>query len=922
MSDASTRTDRMTMAVIDGNSLMHRAFHAVPPTMTAPDGRPTNAVFGFLNMFLKMIDAFHPDAVACAFDKGRPQVRMDMLPEYKAHRPSMDDDLRQQFPLIKEVLEGLSVPILEAEGWEGDDILGTVARLGEQAGMDVLLITGDRDMYQLSTDHVKIVGTRKGLSDVQIMTPETVQDLYGGITPDLVPDFYGLKGDSSDNIPGVPGIGPKKAAALIAQYGDLDGVIAHAHEVKGKMGENLRAHIEDALVSRKVATILTNAPIEVDFEAAQFPGFDAAAVRNTLGSLGINSMQNRLLDLLGDDTDHAGSSRFVLPELLEEAQQEGTAGLVVAVTELERAIEEGLWIGASIEEQQDQPGLFGSEKTLWLATDRALFSVSDAFGAAGTLTAPGYDCSQGLIPAVLKRLVQAGRLVSTDIKTLLHQLAPVDSSEPALMDLAHVDPQRIFDCGVAAYLLDSSQSDIAEMQMAETYLGLSLLPAAGEDGAPHDACAVAARSAALARTLIEPLTAKLEALGATSVFTDIEMPLVSVLADMERTGMLVDPDRLHELSLKLGSQIAELEAQIRSLAGDDSFNLSSPQQLSRVLFETMGLPTKGLKKTQRGYYSTNARVLEELAHDHEVVRLILEYREKTKIKSTYLDTLGALRKADGRVHTTYNQTVTATGRLSSSNPNLQNIPTRSELGHTVKTAFSAGPGCLFLAVDYSQIELRLLAHLSGDEHLIAAFNEGEDFHAETAARVFGVSIDEVTPELRSRAKAVNFGIVYGQQAYGLSQTLDIPQAEAREMIDRYFAAYPGVRTYLDETVAQAKRLGYAETMFGRRRPIPELASRNPNLRHFGERTAMNHPMQGSAADIIKLAMIRVAARLREEDFSARMILQVHDELDFECPASELEHLSAMVRETMEGVVKLKVPLVADVSSGVTWAEAK
>ena len=386
--------------------------------------------------------------------------------------------------------------------------------------------------------------------------------------------------------------------------------------------------------------------------------------------------------------------------------------------------------------------------------------------------------------------------------------------------------------------------------------------------------------------------------------------------------MFVDPDRLGDLASGLGGQIDGLAHRIRELAGDESFNISSPMQLSHILFDVMGLPTKGLKKTQRGYYSTNARVLEELAHDNEFVRLILEYREKTKIKSTYLDTLGALRREDGRVHTTYNQTVTATGRLSSSNPNLQNIPTRSELYTYIYSAFSVAPGSVFVAVDYSQIELRLLAHLSGDEHLIRAFNEGEDFHAETAARVFGVPVEEVTPALRSRAKAVNFGIVYGQQAYGLSQSLDIPLAEAREMIDRYFEAYPGVRTYLDRTVADAKRTGYAETMFGRRRPIPELKMRVPAQRAFGERTAMNHPMQGSAADIIKIAMARVASRLREEGFRARMILQVHDELDFECPVEEVDALIAMVREVMEGVVELRVPLIAEASCGETWADAK
>ena len=920
--------DRRTFAVVDGNSLMHRAFHAVPPAMNAPDGRPTNAIFGFLNMFLKMIDAFRPDGVAVAFDKGKPRVRMEMLPQYKAQRPPMDPDLRAQFPMIKELLQKIEVPILEAEGWEGDDILGTLARAGEAAGCDMLLITGDRDMYQLTTEHVKVVGTKKGLSDVQIMTPETVEDLYHGITPELVPDFYGLKGDTSDNIPGVPGIGPKTASALIAQYGSLDEVIAHADEVKGKMGENLRAHIDDALLSRKVATIQTNAPVELDFEHTAFPAYDAQMLAEALGALGIMSIQNRFLALLGEGcAAGAAPSAFELPSPIV-VNGDAAESLESALAELSRAVEAGEWVAATVDDDKEADALFGLTRTLWVAAGGKLLAFEEPSGAslsphsASLLAAAGIDGANGLIAGVLQYLFKTGLVASPDIKALLHELSPIDSSEPELMDPLAVDPKHIFDTVVAAYLLDSVRSDFGDAYIADTYVGKVLPAAQGEEGAADDAPVAAARSVAVALAAVQPLTKALEEQDAADIFQEIEMPLVPVLASMERTGMYVDPDRLHALAEGLGGQIDELAGRIRKMAGDETFNIASPMQLSHILFDVMGLPTKGLKKTHRGYYSTNARVLEELARDNEFVRLVLEYREKTKIKSTYLDTLGALRRFDGRVHTTYNQTITATGRLSSSNPNLQNIPTRSELGHTVKTAFSVAPGCVFLAVDYSQIELRLLAHLSADEHLVAAFNEGEDFHAETAARVFGVPVDEVTPQLRSRAKAVNFGIVYGQQAYGLSQSLDIPMAEAREMIDRYFEAYPGVRTYLDRTVAEAKRTGYAETMYGRRRPIPELKMRNPAQRSFGERTAMNHPMQGTAADIIKIAMARVARRMRDEGFRARMILQVHDELDFECPEDEVEALTALVREVMEGVVELRVPLIADASSGTTWADAK
>lgn len=911
---------RRTFAVIDGNSLMHRAFHAVPPTMNAPDGRPTNAIFGFLNMFLKMIDAFNPDGVVVAFDKGKPRVRMEMLPQYKAQRPPMDPDLHAQFPMIKELLAALNVPILQSEGWEGDDILGTMARLGEEAGCDMLLVTGDRDMYQLVTEHVNVVSTRKGLSDVAIMTPESVDDLYHGITPALVPDFYGLKGDTSDNIPGVPGIGPKKASALIAKYGSLDEVIAHADEVKGKMGENLRAHIDDALLSRKVATIRTDAPVELDFEATSFPAFSADEVSAALGTLGITAMQNRFLALIGGEGGAAASSVFEIPAMVRAAAGDADA-LGAVAAEVSRAIDAGEWVAAVVDDDKEEGALFGLTRTLWLATSKGLFALEEGDSCAAA-EVEGFNFAHGVIAGVLASLFMEGRVASPDTKALLHELSPIDSSEPELMDPLAADSTRIFDTVVAAYLLDSDRSEFDEAYLADTYLQMALPAARGAEGAGEDAPAPAARTAALTLALVAPLRECMARENAANVFDGIEMPLVPVLAKMERAGMLVDPDRLHSLSEGLATQITEVERSIRDLAGDETFNIGSPMQLSHVLFDVMGLPTKGLKKTKRGYYSTNAKVLGDLARDHEIVRLILDWREKSKIKSTYLDTLGPLRRGDGRVHTTYNQTITATGRLSSSDPNLQNIPTRSELGRTVKTAFSAGEGSVFLAVDYSQIELRLLAHLSGDEHLVCAFNEGEDFHAETAARVFGVPVSEVTPDLRSRAKAVNFGIVYGQQAYGLSQSLHISMAEARDMIDRYYEAYPGVRTFLDNVVARAKQTGYAETMFGRRRHIPELKAKNPQLRGFGERTAMNHPMQGTAADIIKIAMARVSRRLEEEGFAAHMILQVHDELDFECPIDEVERLTTMVRDVMEHVVDLRVPLIAEASTGVTWADAK
>ena len=888
-----------TIAVIDGNSLMHRAFHAIRQPMTAPDGRSTGALFGFFNMFIKMVDTFRPDGVICAFDKGKPRVRMEMLPQYKAQRPPMDPALHEQFPMVKELLRTLDVPVAELEGWEGDDILGTLARRGEAAGYEMLLFTGDRDMYQLSTEHVKIVSTQKGVSEVKIMDPESVEDLYHGITPELVPDFYGLKGDSSDNIPGVPGIGPKKAAALIVQYGSLDEVIAHADEVKGKMGENLRAHVDDALLSRRVATIRTDAPIELDLADARFPTFDPAEVARAFSALGFTGMTTRLVRLAGEGA--VAAARAALGE--GEAEEAPAAPLPdpvsgdEAASALEAAIAEGAWVGCALDDDRAEGALFGTAHTLWAAAGEKIcrFDGPDADDA-------------------LERLLRAGRLAAADVKALLHVLSPVDSSEPERLAPREVDPARIFDVAVAAYLLDSERGSFSPAELAETYLS-RVLPAATEE-LPE-----AALDAVRARDLVGPLRERLAADGSERLFDEMEMPLLPVLAEMERVGLAVDTHVLAAQSAELGAEISGMVEKIHAAAGEP-FNIDSPMQLSHVLFDVLGLPTFGLKRTKRGYYSTNAKVLADLATEHEIVADVLEYRERSKIKSTYLDALPALVRGDGRVHTTLNQTVTATGRLSSSDPNLQNIPTRSELGHRVRQAFTVPEGSVFLACDYSQIELRLLAHLSGDEHLIAAFCEGRDFHAATAARVFGVPVDEVTPQLRSRAKAVNFGIVYGQQAFGLASSLKIPRAEAQEMIDRYFEAYPGVRAFLDEAVRLAHERGWAETLYGRKRHIREFQQRNRQLVAFGERTAMNHPMQGTAADIIKIAMVRVERRLHEEGLASKLVLQIHDELDLEVPEAELEAVSALVRETMEGVVELKVPLVAEVSYGANWAEAK
>ncbi|WP_028264508.1 DNA polymerase I [Atopobium fossor] len=886
-----------TIAVIDGNSLMHRAFHAISQPMQAPDGRPTNALFGFFNMFVKFYESFSPDGMICAFDKGRPRVRMEMLPQYKAQRPSMDPDLRAQFPMVKELLKAMRVPVMECEGWEGDDILGTLARRGEQAGYTMLLVTGDRDMYQLSTDLIHIVSTRKGITDVSIMTPDTVSDLYNGITPELVPDFYGLKGDSSDNIPGVPGIGPKKAAALILQYGSLDEVLAHADEVKGKMGENLRAHKDDALLSRKVATIRTDAPIELELSDAHFPAFTSqealAEVSQAFSDLGFTGVLQRIVALAGGTVKAPQAACFELPKPVDTKD----ASALVA-----SAISNNQWVGVALEQGSTAGQLTldlddANNKVLWVATNHALAR---------------FDGDEALV--TLQQLFEAGKIVSSDVKQLVHALMPSDSAQVATLTYDKIDPARIFDTGVAGYLLDSDKPSFSTAALAQHYLKTTL-PQEDKNFSEQ------AIDAWVVHALQDVLVEQLKQTGSDKLFTTVEMSLLAVLAVMERHGLGVDAAVLRNQSQELGVEIDRMVEHIQQEAGE-KFKVNSPEQLSHVLFDVWRLPTFGLKKTKKGFYSTNAKVLSELAHEDTRVAEVLEYRERTKIKSTYLDALPELIRGDGRIHTSFNQTVAATGRLSSSDPNLQNIPTRSELGHRVRTAFSVPEDSVFLACDYSQIELRLLAHLSNDEHLIAAFNSGADFHAATAARVFAVPVEEVTPALRSRAKAVNFGIVYGQQAYGLATSLGIPRAEAQQMIDRYFAAYPGVDAYLKQQIKLAHEQGFVSTMYGRRRYTADINNRNFQLRSFAERTAMNHPMQGSAADIIKIAMVRVQDTLVEKRLRSKLVLQIHDELDLEVPINELEIVSKLVKEQMESVCHLSVPLIAEPSYGNNWAEAK
>ena len=818
----------------------------------------------------------------CAFDAGKPQFRIAELESYKAQRPPMDDDLRVQFPVMEELLTAMNVPVVKVKGWEGDDILGTIAARDEELGFETLLVTGDKDAYQLASDLTRIVTTKKGITDVTIYGPEEVVERYG-VSPEQFPDFLGLMGDSSDNIPGVPGIGAKTAAKLLQRFGSMQGIYDNLDQLKGKQLENLRDNRDAALLSRRIATIVTDLDFPLDLEGAAFPSFEPEVVSEAFGKYALSSSLSRVLKLVGAEASRPSAALAIEPVC------EGNRGEAL----VDAALAAGELIGVSFVEP-DQASLFDPGITGAFSTSRgtALLAGDEALG-------------------LFARVVAEGRFAALDVKESLHRIFPRDSSEDALIDEDALFSLRCFDVGLAAYVLNSSAASYTCEQLCEAHLGAAFPEV---ESVEERACA----QAACVRELATRLQKALDEDGSAEVYEKIDLPLVAVLACMERTGAAIDAASLAVLGEGAQRELGEISSSIYELAGEE-FNIDSPKQLARILFEVIGLtPTK---KTQRGY-STDASVLKELSKVHDLPALVIRYRELAKIKSTYIDALPRLRAGDGFLHTRFNETVTTTGRLSSSDPNLQNIPVRTEFGRRIRGCFTPlREGSVFLSADYSQIELRLLAHLSGDEHLVAAFNSGADFHASTAARVFGVPIEEVTPELRSRAKAVNFGIVYGQQAFGLSQSLDIPFGEARDMIERYFEAYPGVRAYLDEVVAQAKETGFASTMFGRKRHIPELRAKNAQQRGFGERTAMNHPMQGSAADIIKLAMVEVMRRLRADGFSAQLMIQVHDELDFSVPAEEVESLAAMVREVMEGVVELKVPLVVDASWGSTWAEA-
>ena len=856
------------IVLLDGYSLMYRAFHALQSPMSAPDGTPTNAVHGFVMMLLKTVEEEKPEKLAVAFDVHAPTLRAQRYADYKATRKPMPDELRAQDPIIRELIVRMGLPILELAGYEADDILGTVSARCEREDREAVIVTGDRDSFQLSGEKTTILYTKKGISDTVRVTPEYIKEVYG-LEPKQMIDVKGLMGDASDNIPGVPGVGEKTALKLIAQYGSLEKVLDMADaEQKGRLRERLLEHRALAELSKELATIDRGVPIAFDWSEWTLDGLGGALPR--LRELRMNAAARRLMEVAGHFAPVSipaapRAAREKLPKIERMESLEQTAARVAELAG------DAKWAAAYLESE------------LTVATDKARLSLP----AAGDLLSPGVtaeEAARALAP-----------LLTADCPKFLYNVKALSPDFDALRG-------EITDVMLAAYALNPQRESFAAGALC-TEEGI-------ESFGEHPA-----------RALYElgvRQRAQLKQNDLERVYAEIELPLARVLGDMEREGFLVDADALRALGEEFRAHIALLTDEIAALMGA-RINLNSPKQLGEMLFDKMGLPAP--KKTQRGY-STSAEVLENLAAGHEVCAKILEYRKYQKLESTYIDSLLNLRDAAGRIHSRFDQVATATGRISSAEPNLQNIPVRTELGRQIRRAFIARPGCVLVDADYSQIELRVLAHMSGDETMIEAFREGQDIHARTAAEVYGVPLEQVTHEMRSASKAVNFGIVYGISDFTLAKNISVSRKEAKEFIERYFERYPGVKRYMDAAVAEGREKGYVTTLMGRRRYLPELASANFNLRSFGERCAMNSPIQGTAADIIKLAMIRVADALRKGGYKARLILQVHDELIVEAPEDEQERVRALLKDCMEGVAALAVPLKTDISVGRDWRECK
>lgn len=873
------------LLLIDGNSIMNRAFYGIPD-MTTNDGRHTNAIYGFLNIILKVIEEEQATHICVAFDLKKKTFRHEMYEAYKGTRKGMPEELHEQMPRIKEILQAMHIRIVEQEGFEADDLIGTLSKKGEREGFAVTILSGDRDLLQLATDTVlvRIPKTKHGKTEVEDYYAKNVVETYG-VTPLIFIDMKGLMGDTSDNIPGVPGIGEKTAAKLLAEYGDLDGVYAAVDSMKAsRMKQNLIENKDLAYLSKTLATIKLDCPIPFEFSEATYQDPFNAEAYTLFEDLELKSFYKRF------SVEKKEELTFETV-LIDEID-----GYNALLAKLQKAKEVSF---AWITQDGEALGVAVCMDLEHVYLIRFMMFITEAMVADNLLA--------------LSRDYQV-QLACMHVKKLL-----------SFLNFHEED--AVFDAGLAAYLLQPNQSEYEYDTLAKVYLDVTLpseKEVLGKEKLGYFSFEDEKVQKWMAYQAIVPykiksvLREKLKETGMESLYDEMELPCLYALYEMEKNGIRVDGEALHQYGKKLRTRIEELTAEIHAMAGEE-FNINSPKKLGEILFEKLGL--KNGKKTKTGY-STSAEVLEKLKNAHPIIPKILEYRQLTKLNSTYAEGLAGYIRADGRIHGKFHQTVTVTGRISSADPNLQNIPTRMPLGREIRKVFIPEEGSVFVDADYSQIELRVLAHMSGDAALIAAYQADEDIHAITASQVFDVPLDQVDSTLRRKAKAVNFGIVYGISSFGLGQDLDISRKEAEGYIEKYFATYGKVKEFLDRTVEDAKKNGYTVTMFGRRRPIPELASSNFMTRSFGERAAMNAPVQGTAADIIKIAMVRVNRRLKEEHLQSKLVLQIHDELIIETKKEELEIVQKLLVEEMMHAAELSVPLLVDANVGDSWYDAK
>jgi DNA polymerase-1 len=891
--------------LLDGNSLAYRAFFALPTDLATASGQVTNAVFGFTSMLVNLLRDHQPDGVAVAFDRPEPTFRHQMVDDYKAGRAETPDILRQQIGLVRQVVEVLTIPMLEMPGYEADDVIATLATRARDAGIEVIVVTGDRDVYQLVEDPlVKVLYNRRGVSDYVLYDEAGIKDRTG-VTPALYPQYAALRGDPSDNIAGVPGVGEKTAARLLNDYGSLEGIFQNLEKCTPKLRQNLGAH-EDAVHRNAMLTpLVRDVPLEVDVEGLRMAEWDREAARNLFNFLEFRTLWDRLIEAVGDTSAvAAGPMPVVEAAVYRPADAQAAVAALGPLLGCDRVAVEAAWEGDP-----------GRSLLVGLALCGHRGPPEDGPSAGDVLWLDGRHLADTSVVTALRELLAKASVVAHRAKELMRGLAELAVEVPGLS----------MDTAVAAYLLDPAGNEYLLEEIAGRYAGLQVGPPGSAtsgrldlDGEEVDPSEAAAVRAVAASAVVAPLQAAMEAQGLTTLHDQIETPLVRVLARMEAVGVRVDVAYLKQLQASLNEACSRLEAEIHQLAGE-SFNVNSTPQLRAVLFDRLGLAPQ--KRTKTGF-STDAQSLERLRGQHPIVDALLQYREVEKLRSTYGDGLLNEVAPDGRIHATFNQTVARTGRLSSDQPNLHNIPVRSEEGRRFRRAFLPSEGCRFLVADYNQIELRVIAHLAQDPGLIEAFATGRDIHRATAARIFGVAPGDVDIGQRSKAKMVSYGLAYGMEAYGLAQRLAVPVAEAALILEAYFEAFPGVRGYMEATVAEARRKGYTETVFGRRRQIPELASSNPRLRQAGERQAMNAGIQGLAADIFKVALVRLDQAMEDQALRSRLVLQVHDEVILEVPPAEEEAVAALTASAMSGAADLSVPLVAEITWGSSWADAK